>query len=103
MNQVEETDPFLRLMYSRMSPGAKDLFSAIQIDEIKRAFSARAFGSHAVEFRRSIRLFGQAYYVVFLAGRERRSRSQTGATIPGTLLLLVILAIAGYAIYSIWS
>jgi hypothetical protein len=56
-----------------------------------------------IEFRRSIRLFGKAYYIVFLAGRERRSRSQTGARIPGTLLLLAILAIAGYLIYTQWS
>jgi len=69
------------------------------LDEIKRVFSARTFGSHAVEFRRSIRLFGKAYYVVFLLGRERRTRAQTGARIPGTLIVLALLVLAGYAIY----
>lgn len=103
MNELDESDPFLRMMFARMSPDARSLFSAYQLDEIKRVFSARTFGSHAVEFRRSIRLFGKAYYVVFLAGRERRTRAQTGARIPGTLVVLAILALAAYVIYRQWS
>jgi hypothetical protein len=100
MNQIDETDPFLQMMFSRMSPGARDMFSAYQLDEIRRVFSARTFGTHAVEFRRSVGLFGKSYYVVFLAGRERRSRAQTGARVPGTLLLLVVIAVVGYVVYT---
>lgn len=70
---LKEPDPFLQQMYARMAPGAKFRFSPSQIDEIKRAFGARTRGSHAVDFRRSISLFGKSYYVVFLAGRERRA------------------------------
>jgi len=66
-------DPFLEQMFARMSPGAKFTFTPAQIDEIKKAFSGRSFTSHAVDFRRSISLFGKSYYLVFLAGRERRS------------------------------
>ena len=102
MSQPVEPDPFLRHMFARMSPGARDLFSAYQIDEIRRAFSARAFGSHALEFRRSIRLVGRAYYIVFLAGRERRSRAQAGSAIPGTVFVIALAAVAGYIIYSQW-
>jgi len=103
MNSLDHSDPFLELMFSRMSPGARDLFSPIQMDEIKRAFAARAFGAHAVEIRRSVQLFGKAYYIVFLAGRERRSRKQTGSRFPGTLVVLVLLAIAAYFAYTQWS
>jgi hypothetical protein len=70
---VPRTDPFLQQMFARMSPGAKFSFTPAQIDEIKKAFSARSFTSHAVDVRRSISLFGKSYYLVILAGRERRS------------------------------
>jgi hypothetical protein len=66
-------DPFLQQMFARMSPGAKFTFTPAQIDEIKKAFSARSFASHDLDLRRSISLFGKSYYLIFLAGRERRS------------------------------
>src|SRR5262249_11627510 len=66
-------DPFLQQMFARMSPGAKFTFTSAQLDEIKKAFSARGFTSHALDFRHSISLFGKSYYLVLLAGRERRS------------------------------
>jgi hypothetical protein len=68
-----EPDPFFRQMFARMSPGAKFTFTPAQLDEIKKAFSARSRASHALDVRHSIRLFGKSYYFVFLAGRERRS------------------------------
>jgi hypothetical protein len=67
------SDPFLQQMFARMSPGAKFTFTPAQIDEIKKAFSARSFSSHALDVRHSLRLFGKSYYIVFLAGGERRS------------------------------
>jgi len=66
-------DPFLQQMFARMSPGAKFTFTPAQIDEIKKAFSARSFTSHFLDVRHSLHLFGKSYYIVFLAGRERRS------------------------------
>jgi hypothetical protein len=68
-----QSDPFLQQMFARMSPGAKFTFTPAQIDEIKKAFSARSFTSHAVDVRHSFSLFGKSYYLVILAGRERRS------------------------------
>ena len=75
-----EPDPFLQRMFARMSPGAKFTFTPAQIDEIRRAFSARSFTSHAFDVRRSISLFGKSYYFVLLAGRERRSVPRTNVT-----------------------
>jgi hypothetical protein len=74
---VPEPDPFLQQMFARMSPGAKFTFTPAQIDEIKKAFSARSRASHALDFRHSICLFGKSYYLVVLAGRERRSVSRS--------------------------
>lgn len=70
---VPEPDPFLQQMFARMSPGAKFTFTPAQLDEIKKAFSARSHVSHALDFRHSICPFGKSYYLVILAGRERRS------------------------------
>ena len=70
---VPEPDPFLQQMFARMSPGAKFTFTPAQLDEIKKAFSARTHVRHALDFRHSICLFGKSYYLVVLAGRERRS------------------------------
>ncbi|HKY19207.1 MAG TPA: hypothetical protein VJL82_09765 [Rhizomicrobium sp.] len=72
MLMAPEPDPFLQQMFARMSPGAKFTFTPAQIDEIKKAFSARSHTSHALDFRRSICLFGKSYYLVLLAGGERR-------------------------------
>jgi hypothetical protein len=77
---VPEPDPFLQQMFARMSPGAKFTFTPAQIDEIKKAFSARSMTSHALDVRHSIRLFGKSYYLVLLAGRERRSVPRADVT-----------------------
>lgn len=85
-------DPFLQQMFARMSPGAKFTFTPAQIDEIKKAFSARSRTSHALDVRRSIRLFGSSYYVVFLAGRERRPVSRQAVPAPSQLVAAGCLA-----------
>ncbi len=102
MDEREESDPFLRQMFARMSPGAKYLFTPYQLDEIKRAFSARTFGAHAVDLRFSVRLFRTSFYVVFLLGRERRLRPRQHRKLLATVLLLVLLALLGSAVLSVW-
>jgi hypothetical protein len=103
MDEREETDPFLRQMFARMSPGAKYLFTPYQLDEIKRAFSARSFGAHAVDLRFSVRFFRTSYYVVLLLGRERRLRARQHRKLLGTALLLFLLMLLGYAVLSAWT
>jgi hypothetical protein len=100
---AKEPDPFLEQMFARMSPGAKFRFSPEQIDEIKKAFGARSRGSHAVDMRYSIGLFGKSYYLVFLAGRERRNlprQYHSVAEISQKLALLAVL-VAGCLLVSI--
>jgi hypothetical protein len=74
--EFEDRDPFFETMFSRMSPGARSLFGAAQLDEIKRAFSARTFGAHALDVRLSLRPFRKSYYLVLLGGREQRTRER---------------------------
>jgi len=81
MLQPPESDPFLEHMFARMSPGARFLFTPAQIDEIKKAFSARSRGVHGLDVRRSVGLFGKSYYFVLLAGRERRRSAQAASRV----------------------
>jgi hypothetical protein len=99
---MEPSDPFFDQMFARMSPGAEYLFSPYQLDEIKKAFGARSFGGHAVDFRTSVRLFRSSYYLVFLAGRERRLRSRLGLRIVPLSPFLAILALAAFLIATSW-
>jgi len=91
-----QPDPFLQQMFARMSPGAKFTFTPAQIDEIKKAFFARSFTSHAVDVRHSISLFGKSYYLVILAGRERRSapRQPWGVTKVSQAIAVLAAAMA---------
>ncbi len=77
-------------MFARMSPGARFMFTPEQLDEIKRAFSARSRGAHVLDIRLSLAIFGKSYYVVLLGGRERRGPPR--AAMPVTILSYSFLA-----------
>ena len=94
---VPEPDPFLTQMFARMSPGVKFTFTPAQLDEIKKAFSARSRHCHALDVRPSIRLFGRSYYLIVLAGRERRSVPHSNA-IGRVLKLFQTIAIGAAAL-----
>lgn len=70
---VVEKDPFLRRFYERIPANMVPTFSDGQLDAIKRAFGSRTYGAHSVDIRLSIPFVSRSYYVVLLAGRERRS------------------------------
>jgi hypothetical protein len=94
MLETPQPDPFLQQMFARMSPGAKFTFTPAQIDEIKKAFAARSFTSHAVDMRRSISLFGRSYYLVILAGRERRSVPRLHPSVTKVSQMIAVFAAA---------
>jgi hypothetical protein len=100
---VKEPDPFLEQMFARMSPGSRFLFTPGQIDEIKKAFGARSRGSHAVDLRYSIGLFGKSYYFVFLAGRERRAipRAPLDVTKLSHILAVGAALLAGCLLFAV--
>ncbi len=89
-----DPDPFLRQTFDRMSPGARFTFTPAQIDEIRKAFSARSLTSHALDCRHSIRLFGKSYYLIVLAGRERRRVPHTHVDVTKVSKNLALIASA---------
>jgi hypothetical protein len=74
---AEIEDPFHALFFSRIPADVARSFSPAQLDAVKRAFGARSPGVHAVDLRFSLPIGRRAWYVVFLAGRERRSSDRT--------------------------
>lgn len=69
----EIEDPFHALFFSRIPSDVARSFSPAQLDAVKRAFGARSPSTHIVDLRFSVPIGRRAWYVVFLAGRERRS------------------------------
>lgn len=70
---VIEKDPFIRRFYDRIPANMVTTFSDGQLDAIKRAFGSRTRGAHSVDIRLSIPFGSRSFYVIFLAGKERRS------------------------------
>ena len=70
------SDPFLAMFFSRIPSETAETFTEAQLDAVKMAFGARSFGAHAVDIRRSLPWFSRRFYLVFLAGAERRSRAR---------------------------
>ncbi|MDB5406169.1 MAG: 3-phosphoshikimate 1-carboxyvinyltransferase [Rhodospirillales bacterium] len=96
------SDPFFDAMYERMSPGARYLFTAQQLDEIKKAFGARSWGSHAVDLRLTAPALRHSYYLVLLAGRDRCRVARARIRLPRAAALsaaagLVTLAVLAAA------
>ncbi|HEB72875.1 MAG TPA: 3-phosphoshikimate 1-carboxyvinyltransferase [Nitrospirae bacterium] len=66
-------DPFIEGMLSRMSKDVSGAFSDDQLLALKMALSGRKWGTHAVDIRRSIGFWRWRYYLVLVAGKERRA------------------------------
>jgi hypothetical protein len=66
-------DPFFVRFFERVPVDVASTFTAGQLDAIKRAFGARTPGAHAIDIRTSVPFGPRRFYVVFLAGRERRN------------------------------
>lgn len=71
-------DPFQALFFSRISGEAARSFSPAQLAAVKRAFGARTPAAHTIDLRFSVPIGSRAWYVVFLAGQERRSADRNG-------------------------
>lgn len=66
-------DLFLRTFFSRIPRDVAASFTPAQLDAVKRAFGARSPGAHGLDLRFSLPLWRRSYYMVLLAGKERRS------------------------------
>ncbi|MDP6566041.1 MAG: 3-phosphoshikimate 1-carboxyvinyltransferase [Alphaproteobacteria bacterium] len=101
-------DPFLERFFSRIPREVAESFDDDQLLAIKRAFADQAGKIHSIDIRLSVPLLLRRYYVVLIAGPERRDRARRRrdraarpvATAANflfmlTMVLMVIMAIAG--------
>lgn len=68
-------DPSIVNLLERMPDSISSTFDDEQLTYLKVAIGARQWGNHSVDCRGVIKFFRYRYYVVFLAGRNRRALS----------------------------
>jgi hypothetical protein len=96
-------DPLIATFLRRVGPQLAATFTPEQLGAVRLAFSARAMGRHAIDWRRTLRLFGRGYYLVFLAGRDARGDGRVerppGPIAQAIVLLLVCGWLAGALLF----
>ena len=68
-----DDDAFFERLFSKLPKDVAESFNDAQLKAIAGAFATRRWRHHALDRRWLIPLFGRSYYVVLLAGAERRS------------------------------
>jgi hypothetical protein len=71
-----DEDPFIKQFFARIPEDVAASYTPAQLDAVKLAFGARTRGAHAVDIRLSIPLIVRSFYVVLLAGSERRGATR---------------------------
>jgi len=66
-------DPTIKSLLSRLPTELRDTFSDEQLEGLKVAIGNREWKTHPVDIRTTFGLFGKRYYMVFVAGKSRRS------------------------------
>jgi hypothetical protein len=69
-------DPFLERFFSRIPREMAESFSDDQLLAVKQAFADQVGRAHSIDVRVSVPLLLRRYYVVFIAGPERRDRAR---------------------------
>ncbi|MEH2438354.1 MAG: hypothetical protein V7K25_29845 [Nostoc sp.] len=111
MNKPQYTDPTIKQLFAEIDPEIANTFTVEQLEAIKKGLASRAKTHHSLDIRVSVPIPGLRFYLVLLAGSERRSkvrlRSERGlypfwtpANILFLLGFLIILSICSYTIFS---
>ncbi|MBR8838626.1 MAG: hypothetical protein DSM106950_32655 [Stigonema ocellatum SAG 48.90 = DSM 106950] len=97
-------------LFANISPEIAESFNDEQLEVINKAFSSRRWNRHPIDLRVSVPIAGLQFYLVFVAGRERRSKqrlhSQKGLypfLTPGNIVFitgfLTILSISSFTVF----
>ncbi|MGF2036033.1 MAG: hypothetical protein RMZ43_012080 [Nostoc sp. CmiVER01] len=111
MKNHQYTDPNFKQLFAEIDPEVINTFTVEQLEAIKWGLASRARTRHSLDIRVSVPIPGLRFYLVLLAGSERRSkvrlRSERGlypfwtpANILFLLGFLIILSICSYTIFS---
>ncbi|MCH9019960.1 MAG: hypothetical protein IIA73_06315 [Proteobacteria bacterium] len=77
--RIDPDDAFIARFLARIPRDIAQSFSDAQLEAIVAAFGTRRWRDHPIDIRLTIPLVGRAYYLVVLAGAERRSRRRRRA------------------------
>ncbi len=107
----EESGGLFTTLFNQLPQRLRESFSAEQKAALREAAVRCTWGKHPTDVRLTIPLFSKRYYVVLLAGEERRSRERIRAerrqrplATGGNIALLVGLVTAGTIFGSlIWT
>ena len=69
-------DAFFERLFSKLPSDVARSFNDAQLKAIAYAFGTRRWRDHALDLRMLLSLFGRSYYIVLLAGAERRSQAR---------------------------
>ncbi|MBC1221826.1 hypothetical protein GNF10_26485 [Nostoc sp. UCD121] len=111
MKTPQHTGLTFEKLIAEMAPEVSNTFTAEQLEGIKRVFNSRIWTRHSLDIRVSVPIPGLRFYLVLLAGSERRSktrlRSEKGLypfwTPANTLFVIVFLMILSACSYTIFS
>lgn len=72
-SQQASNDPFVSRFFCRITPEMAATFTEAQLAALKEIFGDSVWHWHRIDQRHSIRCFRRFYYLVVVAGQERRS------------------------------
>ncbi|MBE9177505.1 hypothetical protein IQ268_02800 [Oculatella sp. LEGE 06141] len=103
MTASTKTDPLFEKMIARIAPEAAATFTPYQLEALKLAIHQLKWKSHTVDIRLSIPFPERGFYLVFLAGSEKRSRQRIRAgqlrqprLLAGVMAGLLLLGTAAF-------
>jgi hypothetical protein len=76
VNSLSRNDPSVRQFLTKISPEVAATFTDAQLDGIRNALASRRWNRHPVDIRFSTPIPGLRFYIVLIAGKERRSRDR---------------------------
>jgi hypothetical protein len=111
MNNSQYTDHNFERLFAQIAPEIANTFTDKQIEALKRGFGYQRLSSHFLDIRVSVPIPGLRFYLVLLAGSERRSRQRlhfekglypfwTPSNILFLIGLLIIILICSFTTFS---
>lgn len=86
-----QSDPVIAKLLAKVPADMRGSFSDAQLLALKMAVGGRSWGSHALDWRWTLKWWRWQYYFVFLAGRNRRSLSVREERIQRFSMAIVLL------------
>jgi hypothetical protein len=111
MKKPQYTELTFEQIFAQIDPEVANTFTVEQLEAIKRGLASRARKRHSLDIRVAVPIPGLRFYLVLIAGSERRSkvrlRSEKGlypfwtpANILFLIGFLIILSVCSYTIFS---